>query len=376
MKRIWKPILLFLLILLLTIPASAHPGRTDSNGGHWDRSNGTYHYHTGEYAGRSQTSSSSTAPTNPPVTSPPPTRTTTSSATTPAPKKEPEKEEPIVPIQYCLIAIPIFCIITWIIRARSIDKVKYEEWNKQAKSESSLKKEIAKLKEENASLKKANSSAETKIAATKSTLEKSKSECSNAIADRDSFQNRLLFSSMERDRYRNQAYAADSKRAVAEKELSKLKEDYAAIVENRDYYKKKSELASLCRNSTQKKLEQLQAEYDEIIRKLSNCHQDICRELPQDTYLNSDFLPIKCTKDKPFGFYTVYRNHGSNVYHERYLCNYATDPIHVYRAMETMRPCKICVRNPNLKEIPEWYKNLQKQKASSADPFFLTSQNG
>ena len=31
----------------------AHSGRTDVNGGHWDRSTGTYHYHTGEYAGRS-----------------------------------------------------------------------------------------------------------------------------------------------------------------------------------------------------------------------------------------------------------------------------------------------------------------------------------
>ena len=46
MKRILIPILLFLL--LLTVPsASAHPGRTDSNGGHTDSSTGEYHYHHG-----------------------------------------------------------------------------------------------------------------------------------------------------------------------------------------------------------------------------------------------------------------------------------------------------------------------------------------
>lgn len=40
------------LCLISVISVFAHPGRTDQNGGHWDRENGTYHFHTGEYAGR------------------------------------------------------------------------------------------------------------------------------------------------------------------------------------------------------------------------------------------------------------------------------------------------------------------------------------
>lgn len=40
-------LLSFILICLLTIPASAHPGRTDSSGGHYNRSTGDYHYHHG-----------------------------------------------------------------------------------------------------------------------------------------------------------------------------------------------------------------------------------------------------------------------------------------------------------------------------------------
>ena len=40
-------LLLVLLLSFLVTPVSAHPGRTDSNGGHYDRSTGQYHYHHG-----------------------------------------------------------------------------------------------------------------------------------------------------------------------------------------------------------------------------------------------------------------------------------------------------------------------------------------
>ena len=43
-----KIILLFSLLLLISVPsASAHPGSTDSNGGHYNQSTGEYHYHHG-----------------------------------------------------------------------------------------------------------------------------------------------------------------------------------------------------------------------------------------------------------------------------------------------------------------------------------------
>lgn len=52
-------LLLALSMLLGAIPALAHPGRTDSLGGHnvrkagWGYEVGTYHYHSGPYAGYS-----------------------------------------------------------------------------------------------------------------------------------------------------------------------------------------------------------------------------------------------------------------------------------------------------------------------------------
>lgn len=65
-----KKYLLLICILLVLFLASvvsvfAHPGRTDSNGGHWNRSTGTYHYHTGEYAGRNSSSSSTNSTQEP-----------------------------------------------------------------------------------------------------------------------------------------------------------------------------------------------------------------------------------------------------------------------------------------------------------------------
>ena len=37
---------LFVTILILSCEVFAHSGRTDSRGGHWNRTTGTYHYHS------------------------------------------------------------------------------------------------------------------------------------------------------------------------------------------------------------------------------------------------------------------------------------------------------------------------------------------
>lgn len=45
--RFRKLLFAITLCLSLSVVASAHPGRTDSNGGHTDHSTGEYHYHHG-----------------------------------------------------------------------------------------------------------------------------------------------------------------------------------------------------------------------------------------------------------------------------------------------------------------------------------------
>ncbi|MBP5618778.1 MAG: YHYH domain-containing protein [Clostridia bacterium] len=47
MKKLLSLFLTLQLLFGLSVPCFAHPGKTDSNGGHWDHSTGTYHYHHG-----------------------------------------------------------------------------------------------------------------------------------------------------------------------------------------------------------------------------------------------------------------------------------------------------------------------------------------
>lgn len=65
MKKYISALLITLIILsAFSILSYAHPGRTDSNGGHWNHDTGEYHYHSGEYAGRSSNSSGSATPSD------------------------------------------------------------------------------------------------------------------------------------------------------------------------------------------------------------------------------------------------------------------------------------------------------------------------
>ncbi len=52
--------IILLLVFQFIVIVNAHPGRTDSNGGHYDRSTGEYHYHDGESAGKNQSSNNET----------------------------------------------------------------------------------------------------------------------------------------------------------------------------------------------------------------------------------------------------------------------------------------------------------------------------
>ncbi len=45
MNKLKKVLIVVLFILIIPTLVFAHPGRTDRNGGHWDHSTGTYHYH-------------------------------------------------------------------------------------------------------------------------------------------------------------------------------------------------------------------------------------------------------------------------------------------------------------------------------------------
>ncbi len=70
MKNIVKIFSTVILVFMLSITAFAHPGRTDANGGHYDRKTGTYHYHNGGSSSSSSSSSSYNFNYDPPFTPP------------------------------------------------------------------------------------------------------------------------------------------------------------------------------------------------------------------------------------------------------------------------------------------------------------------
>lgn len=47
MRKLFSLLLVLSLLLSVSVPAYAHPGKTDANGGHTDRTTGEYHYHHG-----------------------------------------------------------------------------------------------------------------------------------------------------------------------------------------------------------------------------------------------------------------------------------------------------------------------------------------
>lgn len=66
MKKILFSVVAVMLIAGLSLTVSAHPGRTDSKGGHWNRKTGTYHYHNGGgSSGGTQSSGNSSVSSTP-----------------------------------------------------------------------------------------------------------------------------------------------------------------------------------------------------------------------------------------------------------------------------------------------------------------------
>ena len=60
MKRTFILLSIVFFTLLLCLNCHAHGGRLDSNGGHWDHSSGTYHYHDGGGGSVSNSNNSNT----------------------------------------------------------------------------------------------------------------------------------------------------------------------------------------------------------------------------------------------------------------------------------------------------------------------------
>lgn len=89
--------------------------------------------------------------------------------------------------------------------------------------------------------------------------------------------------------------------------------------------------------------------------------------IPEGVKVVSLVLPVKgrAVKDRPYGDYTVYTSPQGTRYHCRYGCGNATRPVHFFARPANLPPCRNCVpRDMYPQPLPDWYLELIGQKPS------------
>lgn len=372
---------LLLLLSLLVVPVFAHPGRTDSNGGHWDRSTGEYHYHHGYSAHQhydingdgipdcpynfkdttnhssgsssSKSTTSTTAPsyisTTSPTTSPP--RTTTAPQATTTEKKE-GKSGMIGWIVSLALVIALYGCSKSHQRESDIDQDRMRKKDQEIQSlKQSLEakdKALADLDEEMnqklSALVEENASREEALRA-----ERSK--------DAESYEEELLDRSRTCAALRLQLQTAQKDLAAAQEKLNAI---YAVSEPSESQTQEEHAIALALKIS---ELEDCVQEKASTIQELSyELDKHVKREkVPSNVFFADDGLPVLLkSANKKYGDYTAYLSVKSGVYHLDPSCAPAhVYTVHLFNVPSTYRACSRCALGLS-RTPPDWYQQLRK----------------
>lgn len=83
--------------------------------------------------------------------------------------------------------------------------------------------------------------------------------------------------------------------------------------------------------------------------------------IPDDVYFLEDSTPVtgEISSNKPFGAFTVYVSQKGTCYHTDYYCSgYFSRTFHAYEVIERLRPCKKCAEG-KFTGIPDWYVKIK-----------------
>lgn len=349
MKRILLLIISICMALAVTGSAFAHPGRTDSQGGHTDRSTGEYHYHHGypahqhedrdgngikEYCpynfndktgANSGTSSSRTTvtpattpasvpkitirATTPPATTAPVTRATTaavySSGGGGSYNLDGEDAGMIVLAAACLI----FCII-----GAAVQKSELKKEVQGARNFTDVVRRDAAQKE--------------------AVLAKQIQELTESLA---------------KETEKTLQYEQDMKRAQEEFDarIARLHE----IGNPEGEQSAEERILSLAQQIQDKdeKIKSLSAELDRHIQR---------EKVPGDVFYADDGMPVLLKSvAKKYGDYSVYLNHYTGVYHGDQACApYGAQEIHLFKVLQSpnTKPCMKCAKQLPIR-VPDWW---------------------
>ena len=319
MKQVIRWLLMIVLLIAVTLPANAHPGGTDSAGGHTDRSTGEYHYHHGYSAhqhydidgdgkvdcpydfkdntdhksGSNKSGNSNTTYSTSPTTSATEPPRPSTEPTTPKDTTEEGGIKPVPTwIYWCFGGLSLMILLMWV-KIRS-QKEEIEDM------QSSHADGIKRLREQHEQQLRTKEATETDI-------------------------------------------------ANAKEELGKIKAEVT---------KAESGLRELMRKSELEKQKASRAIAD---RAMYRC-------APIDVTFSADGKPVywKHNKEKPYGDYTIYIKRDSSVYHtDRTCASYFAKEAHIFDYIAQRRPCMKCADGVfDFKKVPDWYAAWLKERLS------------
>lgn len=319
MAKPFRCALLLFLAVMLPLTVSAHPGKTDSSGGHTDHSTGEYHYHhgysahqhydmdgdgkadcpydfkdnTNRQSGYGNSGKEKTTYSTSPTASATEAARSSTAPTTPKNATEKEETKPMPSWMYWCFGIFSAVLLGMGIKIRS----QKEDMEIMKSSHSSG---IQRLREQHEQQLHAKKATDSDIAAAKAELEKVRIEVNKA----------------------------------------------------------ENELRELIRKTSIEEQKKAQAAAD---RALYRC-------APVDVTFAKDGKPVywKPDKNKPYGDYTVYVKRDSAVYHTDRICaSFLSREAHIFDYIEKRRPCQKCSKNAfDFTKVPEWYSSCIKVRLS------------
>ncbi len=333
MKRVisWL-VIIYLAGSFLAVPASAHAGKTDGNGGHYDHSTGTYHYHHG-YPAHQHFDIDGDGVVDCPYDFDDQTSRTSGSSSGNS---------------------------SGLASASSNSKAELKKWYQNgyddgeskgykegyAAAEADVKQQV---EEANAKIEN-----EKKMAAKKAYL----------IS---------LFVVVPAVAFFVGAYISDKKekevleiKSLKDKEIRELK--IQKDIEIQDVKAQKDKAFQEMNTQKSKEIREtkalLERERNRNTLLQANPKAILPEGIPSNVKLKLECTPVcgYVSKDRPYGDYTVYITPNGKKYHYSYNCCRATTPIHIFRVHEDLTACRNCVpARMQHNQKPDWYLALQKE---------------
>lgn len=394
MKRILLLTIAACMAISVTGSAFAHPGRTDSQGGHTDRDTGEYHFHHGypahqhedrdgdgvkEYCpynfsdntgANSGTPSSRTSSSRPatyvPVPAPVPkviTRETTATTppTTAAVYSSGSKESNNSGWEDAIVAgFAAICLFFWFLWAilKKSDFEKEIQRKKDlldafqrdaAQQEAVLGKQIRELSESLAAETEKARQYKAEASQTKVQLAATQQQSKELQEEVDE-----LSVQLSRESYR--AMQAEKDYGVLQDEFAETMENLHKIGDPEEGQTEEERILFLAQQIREKdeKIQALQQELDRHIQR---------ENVPKDVFYADDGMPVQLKSvSKKYGDYSVYLNRYTGIYHSDQFCApYEAEETHLFKVLRSpnTRPCAKCARRLPTR-VPDWWDGQQK----------------